>query len=604
MASKISTISPSLNCTTGYRAPLEDMRFLIELFSELAWDDMDTVLEQAAKFVEQEMLPANAEGDRLGCKFENGSVRLPPLTKQTFKGYVDGGWMGINLPEEYGGQNLPHTIGAKVSELLTSTNNAISMIPALTISACKALLAFGSDQLKSAYLPKMIAGTWTGTMCMTEAHCGSDLGLIKTSAAIQPDGSYRINGSKVFISAGEHDASDNIIHLVLARIPSAPKGTKGLSLFLVPKYLPAGTSPDASLTNKNSLSCIGIEEKMGIHANPTCSIVFESATGFLVGEENQGMKAMFTMMNEMRLGTALQGVGLSEHAYQVSLNYAGERSQGKALDKRLTSDSKNADLLIRHADIRRMILSQKAFAEGGRALCHFCAELLDSSEDSFAPQQPENDLLLGLLTPIAKAFLTETGLESAQHAIQIYGGHGYIREHGVEQLYRDGRISTLYEGTTGIQALDLLGRKVLGDQAKALLLFTKKLYQLSVLIDDDDSNPKALRIMAQTLKNYAKEWPQLAQKIGLKAMSNHDEVGAAAYDFLMYSGYVSLAYFWLNMANQSRFGNENFSPEFLENKIRTAQFYFARILPKAQYHRTTLLAGAESLHLKGKPWKA
>jgi len=584
-----------------YRAPIHDMNFLLTNMSKVLDQDIDEmkmVLEQASKFTEQELSPANGPGDVEGCKFKEGSVSLPNATRMAFESYVNAGWMGICMPDTWGGQGLPESIGSKVGEMITSSNHAISMTSALTMSACKALIAFGSEDLKQSYLPKMISGEWTGTMCMTEAHCGSDLGLIKTSAKAVDDTHYELTGTKIFISAGEHDSSENIIHLVLARIKGAPDGIKGLSLFVAPKIL-------LNTNERNSLSCIGIEEKMGIHANPTCTMSFENATGFLVGQENQGIKAMFTMMNEMRLGTALQGVGMSEQAFQKSYHYAIERTQGKTLDKAKQTNNA-ADSLIHHADVRRMIMTQKAFAEGGRAFCHYCAELLDKTKhenEGYAAAEKQ----LGLLTPIAKAFLTETGLESASHAIQVYGGHGFIRESGVEQIYRDGRIATLYEGTTGIQSLDLLGRKVLGDQAQTLLNFTKEIYQLCKSIEESERTSQANKELASILLPYAKEWPQLAQQIGMKAMQDHEEVGAAAYDFLMYSGYVTLAYFWLKMANiantlesgsnltSNDMTNDRTSPNILKAKQKTAQFYFEKLLPRAQAHKNVMLSGKASL---------
>jgi len=572
-----------------YCAPLTDMKFLLQTMGHVDTQDLTVVLDQAAKFIQQEWASVDAIGDTKGCQFEDGNVSLAPELNTAFRRYVEAGWMSITMPEKWGGQELPEVIGSKIGEMLTSSNHALCMMSALTMSACKALMAFGSDELKETYLANMIAGTWTGTMCMTEAHCGSDLGLIKTSATQISDSDFTISGNKIFISAGDHDASDNIIHLVLARIKGAPAGIKGLSLFLVPKTFPTSGQP-------NTVKCIGTEEKMGIHGNPTCTISFEDATGYLVGSPNQGIKAMFTMMNEMRLGTALQGIGLSEQSFQTSFHYACERTQGKTLNKDKKSDSP-ADSLIQHADVRRMLMTQKAFAEGGRAFVQYCAELLDCEKHQL-DGHIEAAKLLGLLTPIAKAFLTETGLESASHAIQVYGGHGFIKETGVEQIYRDGRISTLYEGTTGIQALDLLGRKVLGDQAQALLLFTKQLHKLCIEIDEQDGVP-ALKSLSNSLSPYSREWPKLAQTVGMKAMQDHEEVGAAAYDFLMYSGYTTLAYFWLKMASTASKEitrkNSAYSEAFLSSKLKTAQFYFDKVLPRAQMHRITLLSGKASV---------
>lgn len=583
-----------------YAAPLADMRFLLQTQSSQDIGDAMPLLDQAASFIEQEWAPIRALGDTRGCTFDQGRVTLPAEIKAAWVRYVDAGWMGITLPEPWGGQGLSATIGTFVGEMLSSANPALSMIPALTMSACKAINAFGSASLKQIYLPKMVAGEWTGTMCMTEAHCGSDLGLIKTTAAPLDEDRFAITGTKIFISAGEHDGSANIVHLVLARIKGSPEGVKGLSLFLVPKWLPeSGNAAESGVAN--TVSCVGIEQKMGIHANPTCTMSFDAAQGFLVGRANEGIKAMFTMMNEMRLGTATQGVGLSECAFQASYDYATERTQGKALDPAKRSRNQ-ADALISHADVRRMLLTQKAFAEGGRALCLYCATLLDTVQAG-GGEADAAEKLLGLLTPIAKAFLTETGLESASHAIQVRGGHGYIRDSGVEQIYRDGRISTLYEGTTGIQALDLLGRKVLGDQAQTLLTFTKQIHQLCVSIAQTDppidhgNNPASgvVKTLAQALHPYAREWPQLAQQIGMRALQDHDEVGAAAYDFLMYSGYVCLAYFWLRMADAARADGLEVDPRFLSAKQKTATFYFDRLLPRAQFHKVAMQAGKAAL---------
>lgn len=585
----------------SYKAPLEDMRFLLD--NCVDGEDASFILSQAAQFVENELAPINRVCDEQGCRFEDGKVYLPDEMKKAYSRYADAGWMGLSMPETWGGQQASSQLSACAGEMVTSAHHAFSMIPALNMSAIKALLKFGSEDLKNQYLPNMINGKWLGCMALTEAHCGSDLGLIRTSAEPDGDGSYAIKGNKIFISAGAHDATENIIHLVLARIKGAPAGVKGLSLFLVPAQLPEDNT-------SNNVYCIGIEEKMGIHSNPTCSISYEHSRGFLVGEPHKGIKAMFIMMNEMRMGTATQGIGLSEVSYQHSLSYATDRRQGRSL-RGIVEPDQEADSLLVHADIRRMLLTQRAFAEGGRALSQFCSQLLDSIEADDERRQlsqqessflDDNKLLLNFLTPIAKAFCTETGLESSSLAIQVLGGHGYIRESGVEQLYRDGRISTLYEGTTGIQSLDLLGRKVLGTQAKSLLLFTKKIHRLCQFEKDNPS----IAHMVKPLSGYAKEWPQLTQSVAIKGMKDHEEVGAAAYDYLMYSGYVTLAYFWLTMAiNASRLLEgqdrvqqaESFSRAFLTSKVRTASFYFSRILPRAESHRQALLSGSGNLSL-------
>jgi len=589
-----------------YTAPLADMAFLLsEDYPSSSIEEPLFILRQAAKFAETRLAPINREADEIGCRFDKGQVTLPPAMRNAFREYADAGWMGISMPEQWGGQAQSEVLTAGASEMLTSANHAFSMKPALTMSACRALIGHGSEALKSTYLPKMIAGQWTGTMCMTEAHCGSDLGLIRSRAQAHGD-HYRIDGSKIFISSGNHDASENIIHLVLARLEGSPQGVKGLSLFLVPEKTQA---PNGEWTQDNQVQCIGIEAKMGIHASPTCALQFEQSTGYLVGQTNGGIQAMFTMMNEMRLGTCIQGVGLSERAFQKSLAYAQARTQMRSLTG-TKQPQQEADTIIEHPDVRRMLLTQKAFAEGGRALAHFCAQLLDDVNRQERHEESPNDVfsqthgahsqqLLDFLTPIAKGFCTETGLESASHAIQVFGGHGFIRENGAEQLYRDGRIGTLYEGTSGIQSLDLLGRKVLGNQGASLAIFTKMMHRLCKAHEQGH----ALSHLAQQLKPFAKEWSDLSMEIGMKAMQDHDEVGAASFDFLMYSGYLVLGYFHLQnaIAAHKRLSSGATQPEvgldvaFLEHKVQLAEFYFARILPRTHSLKTTMTASVDSL---------
>jgi alkylation response protein AidB-like acyl-CoA dehydrogenase len=581
-----------------YRVPLKDMQFLLNEMSEesssseVSNEDLYFILEQAARFAEEELVPINQDGDTNGCVFDNGKVTLPPKLRDAFITYAEGGWMGLSMPEEIGGQGLPERLSTLVGEILTSANHSFSMTPALTMSAARAIIGHGSDELKDTYLENLLTGTWTGTMCLTEAHCGSDLGMIRTSAEEVSEGVYRIKGNKIFISSGQHDASDNIIHLVLARLKDAPKGIKGLSLFLVPAKLEGDSG---NWDQENPVHCIGIEEKMGMHANPTCSMSFEGAEGYLIGKPNRGINAMFTMMNEMRLGASLQGIGLSERSFQKSLQYAVERTQMRSLSG-VKAPEKEADPIIVHPDVRRMLLTQKVLAEGGRAMAQFCADLLDESHKPDADK--ERVELLGFLTPIAKGFLTDTGLASADLAIQMYGGHGFIKETGAEQLFRDGRASTLYEGTTGIQSLDLLGRKVLANQGKSLLSFTKMLHTLS----KKNRSPE-LADMADMLGGYAKEWPELAKQVGSKAIGDFEEVGAASFDFLMYSGYVSLGYFWLRMATVAQDlmngrrhpKSDSYDRDFLDAKVKNARFYFERILPRAKAHRDMMLAGKGSM---------
>ena len=592
-----------------YLAPQQDMRFLMdEMPGPVSTGDADIdnndvlfVLDMAAKFAQNALVPINAESDKEGCTFNNGEVTLPKSMKAAFEQYAQDGWMGLSMPEEFGGQALPEKLSTCVGEILTSANHTFSMTPALTMSACRAIISHGTQELKDTYLKNMISGKWTGTMCLTESHCGSDLGLIRTKAKLDETAAkdagensvYTISGNKIFISSGKHDGSRNIIHLVLARLEGAPAGIKGLSLFLVPEKL---ENQNAEWVKPNNVHCIGIEEKMGMHGNPTCSMSFEGSEGYLIGEANKGINAMFTMMNEMRLGASLQGVGLSERSYQKAVAYAAQRTQMRSLTGVKAKD-KEADPLLVHPDVRRMLLTQKVLAEGGRALAQFCSDLLEQSHN---PECHKDTIkLLDMLTPIAKGFCTETGLESASYAIQMHGGHGYIQETGAEQLYRDGRISTLYEGTTGIQALDLLGRKVLGTQGKSLMSFTKLMHQLVKENSENQTQKPLLDVVAK----YSKEWPDLTMKIGMKAMKNPDEAGAASFDYLMYSGYVSLAYFWAKMAlvaqsildGKRAAKSDELSTVFLEAKIKNAQFYFDRVLPRAEAHKQAMMAGADSM---------
>ncbi|MDX1370797.1 acyl-CoA dehydrogenase C-terminal domain-containing protein, partial [Pseudomonas sp.] len=453
-----------------------------------------------------------------------------------------------------------------------------------------AIHAHGTEEQKQTYLTRMTEGRWTGTMCLTEAHCGTDLGIIKTRAVPQADGSYAISGSKIFISAGEHDMSENIVHLVLAKLPGAPAGTKGISLFIVPKFLPAG---DAGVGERNGVSCGSIEHKMGIKASATCVINFDDATGYLIGEANKGLNCMFTMMNHARLGTGMQGLCLGEASYQGALKYANERLQMRALTGPKAPD-KPADPIIVHPDVRRMLLTMKAFNEGNRALAYFTAQLLDVAHlGASAEQREEAENLLALLTPICKAFMTDTGMEVTNHGMQIFGGHGYIREWGMEQLVRDCRIAPIYEGTNGIQALDLLGRKVLGSQGKLLRGFTRIVHKFC---EAQAEHPQLKGYVAQ-LAGLNQQWGELTQKIGLAAMKNPDEVGAASVDYLMYSGYIILAYLWLRMAvvAQDKLDAGAGEAAFYQAKLATCAFYFKRLLPRTAAHLAAAEAGSECM---------
>src|SRR5690554_5507026 len=464
------------------------------------------------------------------------------------------------------------------------------MYPGLSHGAMNTLSAHGTEEQQATYLTKLVSGQWTGTMCLTEPHCGTDLGLLRTKAEPQDDGSYKITGTKIFISAGEHDMAENIVHIVLARLPDAPEGTKGISLFIVPKFLP---NAEGELGERNGVTCGSLEHKMGIHGNSTCVMNFDNATGFLIGPPNKGLNCMFTFMNTARLGTALQGLAHAEVAFQGGIEYARDRLQMRSLTGAKEPD-KAADPIIVHPDVRRMLLTTKAFAEGNRAMLYYAAkqaDIVQLSQDEEARTQA--DTLLSFITPIAKAFMTETGFEAANHGVQIYGGHGYISEWGMEQNVRDSRISTLYEGTTGIQALDLLGRKVLMTQGESLKAFTKVVHKFCKSNEENE----AIKEFVAPLADINKEWGELTMKIGMTAMKDREEVGAAAVDYLMYSGYAVFAYLWAQMAKVAldKMADGTSEEMFYNAKVQTARFYFKRLLPRTRTHAETMLAGSSSL---------
>ena len=590
---------------SDFKVPLRDIEFnLFELLSyEKHYDDLGigedassdivkAVLEEAAKFCESVLAPLNQIGDQQGCSWDNGVVTTPDGFKEAYSQYVEAGWPSISHDVEHGGQGLPESLGTIVSEMIGTANWSWGMYPGLSHGAMKTLSMHGTDEQRETYLTKLIEGAWTGTMCLTEPHCGTDLGMLRTKAEPLDDGSYALTGTKIFISAGEHDLAENIVHIVLARLPDAPEGTKGISLFIVPKHIP---EDDGSVGERNKLQCGSLEHKMGIHGNATCVMNFDGAKGWLIGPPHKGLNCMFTFMNTARIGTAIQGLAHAELGYQKSLAYAKDRLQGRALSG-IKNEQGPADPIIVHPDVRRMLLTQKVFAEGGRMLNCYLGKLVDIehySKDEDKKQEASD--LMALLTPIAKAFMTETGFESANLGLQCFGGHGYIAEWGVEQNVRDARISTLYEGTTGIQALDLLGRKILLSQGELLKRFTKIIH----LFCKEHGGNAELSEFIEPLAALNKEWGELAMHVGLTAMEDPEEVGAASVEFLMYSGYVTYAYFWARAAKcalsviESDQGKAN--DPIYGSKIKSAQFYFRRILPRTKSLEASVKAGAASI---------
>ncbi|MGS2743984.1 acyl-CoA dehydrogenase C-terminal domain-containing protein [Halomonas sp. LS-001] len=584
-----------------YQAPLRDLRFVMEEMldypshyarlpsgEDASIDVVNAILEEGARFSRDVLLPLNQSGDEEGCSLQNGEVVAPKGFKDAYQQYVDGGWPSLAAEPEFGGQGLPHSLSMVLSEMISSANLAWGMYPGLSNGAADALRHHGTDEQKATYLTKLVEGRWTGTMCLTEPHCGTDLGLIKTRAMPVEKDAYRITGTKIFISAGDHDLAENIVHLVLAKLPDAPEGSKGISLFVVPKFLPdAEGHPGES----NNVTCGSLEHKMGIHGNATCVMNFDDATGYLVGAPNKGLACMFTMMNAARLGVGIQGLGLIEASFQNSLSYARDRLQMRALSG-VKAPDKPADPIIVHPDVRRMLMMQKAFAEGGRMLVLYTAQMLDIVEQGAADEEFERaNTLLSLLTPIVKAFLTEVGFESTNEGLQIFGGHGFIKEWGMEQLVRDARITRLYEGTTGIQALDLLGRKVLMTKGASLKSFTK---EIQAFCQAEADNP-ALTDFIEPLAKLIAQWGELTAEIGQKNQHDRDEVGAASVDYLMYSGYITLAYMFALAAKRASESLNYDDKAFYTAKLDTARFYYQRILPRTRAHAAMIKAGAESM---------
>lgn len=593
-----------------YKAPLRDMRFLINDVldypghyaqlsngAEATPEMVDAILDGAATLCEEVLSPLNATGDEEGCHLKDGVVTTPKGFKEAYAEFVAGGWQGLSFPVEYGGQGLPMSLNLFKSEMMGAANWAFTMYPGLSIGCINTILQFGTDEIKKRYLPRLVSGEWTGTMCLTEPQCGTDLAQVKTKAEPLPDGSYAVTGTKIFISSGDHDLAENIVHIVLARLPGAPAGTRGISLFVIPRNL---VGADGALGERNRVSCGSLEHKMGIAANATAVLNFDGATAHMISEPNKGLEAMFTFMNTARVGTAIQGVAHAELSFQGALPYAKERRSMRALSGK-KEPQHSADALIWHPDVRRMLLTQKAIAEGGRAMVYSAAKIADKMFNAVAEGKPEayeqHDNALGFYTPILKGFLTEMGLEAANLGMQVFGGHGYIKEHGMEQIVRDARIATIYEGTTGIQALDLLGRKVLlNTKGKCVREFTGTMLGLA---KGQVFSPGPIGKMSRALVRRAIEWNLMTTRIMLRSARDREQVGASSVDYLMYSGFVMMACAWLQQAVKASqllaSGQGRESAEFYTAKIQTAEFYFARLLPRADAHRKGALAPTQAV---------
>ncbi len=572
-----------------YKAPLRDMRFVIHEmldaeqlsklpgYEEATADTIDAIIEEGAKFCEDKLLPLNRVGDEEGCTYENGVVHTPPGFKQAYDDFVAAGWQSISSDPNYGGQGLPALMNFVIEEMVCSTNIAFGVYPLLSRGAAALIERHGSDDIKETYLPHLADGSWSGTMCLTESHCGTDLGLIRTKAVPKSEGKYAINGSKIFISAGEHDLSNNIIHLVLAKLPDAPDGVRGISLFLVPKFNVNGQGAAAEVGSRNGVACGSIEKKMGIHGSATCVINFDEAEGYLIGEAHKGLRCMFTMMNGARLGVGMQGLALGETAYQSATAYAKERRSGKSLAKGEKS-ADAADPIIVHPDVRNMLLTARAYNEGARALAYWTALHLDlSTHHPEAEIRRDSDELVQLMTPIIKAFLTDRGFEAANLAVQVHGGHGYIAEHGMEQLVRDARIAQLYEGTNGIQALDLVGRK-LGLHTGRLL---RHFFHPATEFCETHKDNEELKDVVLPLSKALGKLQQATLVIAQKSLGNPEEAAAVATDYLKMFGLVAVGYMWALMAEKAvaKAANANGDARFYANKLKTARFYMHKLLP-------------------------
>ncbi len=584
-----------------YKAPVEDVTFLLNDvfqidrydnlpgFTDASADVREAILGEAAKLSEEVLQPLNRVGDLEGCKrHDDGSVTTPRGFKEAFRQVAEGGWLGLSAPTEYGGQGLPVTLSQAVNEFQCSANMAFTMYGGLTMGAIAALLVHGNAEQKKTYVPNMVAGKWTGTMNLTEPHCGTDLGLMRTKAVRQGDGSFKITGTKIFISAGEHDLADNIIHLVLARIEGAPAGIKGVSLFVVPKFL---VKPDGSLGDRNGVTCGSIEHKMGIHGNSTCVMNYDNATGWLIGEENKGMQGMFVMMNEARLGVAVQGLAQSEVAYQNAVAYARERLQGRSISG-VKAPDKPADPIIVHPDVRRTLLTIRAFNEAARAMVVWTALKSDVAHRSSDPKdRQEADDHMGLMTPVMKGVMTGTGFANTVMAQQMYGGHGYIAEQGMEQFVRDARISMIYEGANGVQALDLVGRKLPRDGGRAIMAFFA---EVGAFVKENSGN-EAMKPYVGPLSTALGHLQQATGWLMQNALSKPDNAGAAATDYMELFGLVTFAYMWARMA---KVANEKIAASgatpYLKTKLVTGKFFMERVLPETSAHLARLQSGSDT----------
>jgi alkylation response protein AidB-like acyl-CoA dehydrogenase len=587
----------------SYKAPVDDTLFLLNDvlnfqrfgnlpgFADVTPDVMSQILLEAGKICEEALAPLNQIGDEKGCKrHDDASVSTPPGFKEAHDAFAQGGWISLAVPEEYGGQGLPYTLSMAMNEFASSANMSFAMYPGLTQGALAALLRHGDDEQKKLYVPKMAEGRWSGTMNLTEPQCGTDLGLLTTKATPRGDGSYSITGQKIFISAGEHDLTENIVHLVLARIEGAPAGVKGISLFVVPKFLVDG---DGALGPRNGVSCGSIEEKMGIHGNATCVMNYDGAQGFLVGEANRGLNAMFVMMNEARLGVAMQGLAQSEVAYQNAAQYAKERLQGRALSGP-KDPGKPADPIIVHPDVRRMLLEMKAFNEAARGFALSAAldsDIAHRSDDAASRQAAEDRL--GLLTPVLKGVLTDLGFENTVKAQQVFGGHGYIREWGMEQFVRDARISMIYEGANGIQALDLVGRKLPRDGGRAIMAYFKDTAELLAPLESDE----AMKSFAAPVKAALDDLQKATMWLMQNAMAKPDNAGAASYDYMHLFGRVALGVMWVKIAQAAIAikAQEPERAELMDAKLLTARFYMERMLPETRLRLTRISTGADTM---------